>query len=133
MFFLGDRFAGTLHDPLRWHFPGHSTSSMVLGSILNEPSLKTTQAVGPMLSAQDTGLRSLQVRHLSNPEFAFGLARRIHSLGNEGGKQMGLVRQELEVPGQDTARKDVRRSLRSRGSCFLGRNAIGPQTVGLLQ
>lgn len=133
MFFLGDRFAGILHDLLRRHIPGHSTSSMVLGSILNEPSLKTTQAVGPMLSAQVTCLRSLQVRHLSNPELASGLARRIHSLGNEGGKQMGLVRQELEMPGQDTAQKDARRSLRSRGSCFLSRNAIGPLRVGWLQ
>lgn len=59
--------------------------------------LKTTQAVEPGLSAQDTCLRSLQVRHLSNPELAPGLARRICSLGNDGENQLGLVRHEPEV------------------------------------
>lgn len=72
---------------MRWHVPGHRVPiSIIFGSVLDEPSLKTMQAAGYMLSAQDTRLRSLQVRHLSNPKLAPGLSQRIYSLGNDEGK-----------------------------------------------
>lgn len=78
--------------------------------------LKNNLSRGPLLRAQDTRLRVVQVKHLSNPELAPGLARRIHSLGNDGGKQLGRVSHELEVPGQGRAWEDVGKSPWSRGT-----------------
>ena len=55
------------------------------------------------------------------------------SLGNDGGKQLGLVRHELEVPEKDRAREDVRRSPWCRDTgpslvgCSLGGNAAEPE------
>lgn len=124
-----------LHVLMRWHVPGHrALRSLVHGGVLKESSLKIAQVVGPMLSARDICLWSPQVRHLSTSDLAPGLAQRVCSLGNDGGKQLGLVRHELEVSGQA-----VRRSPRSRdtrhypGGCSLGRNVAEPLRVGWLR
>lgn len=119
MFFLVDMFAGIRRW---WHTPGHrAPSSVVLRNVLNE-LVQTTLAARPVLRAQDTSSQSLQVRHLSNPELPPSLARRICSLRNDGGKQLGLARHELEVSGQ-TELERMRGEAGGAGAAGISREA----------